>query len=71
MNNLKNVTFGHLTKFIFIQLPILLLLNISIPVVDNSLEMNGWSKLLNTLQIIILPLVIVFVSDGTYCTYDN
>lgn len=47
-----------------IKSPIVLVLNICVPVVDPSLELNGWSKLLNTSQVIILPVTLSFAMKG-------
>lgn len=59
---------GHLVWAnitLLFQSPIALLLKIVIPIVDTNLEINGWSKLLNTLQIIILPMFLAFITQGT------
>lgn len=50
---------------VYFQSPTALLLNLCIPVVDADLKINGWSKLLNSLQIIILPMVITILNRGT------
>lgn len=43
-----------------IKSPIILLLRIFIPVVDYDLDDCGWSKLLNCVQIVLLPAIILF-----------
>ncbi|XP_070490139.1 mitochondrial sodium/calcium exchanger protein-like [Chironomus tepperi] len=56
--------------FMIIKAPILFILTLIIPVVDYSEELHGWSKLLNMLNIIILPqMILLSIHQFTYMIY--
>ena len=38
-------------------------LNMVLPIIDYSMENNGWSKLLNSIQVILLPMVLIFLKQ--------
>lgn len=43
------------------QAPVVLVLNICLPVVDYTLDDHGWSKLLNSTQAFIIPIMIIIL----------
>ncbi|CAG9799842.1 unnamed protein product [Chironomus riparius] len=62
---------GYLGKFfMIIKAPILFLLTLIIPIVDYGEELHGWSKLLNMLNIIILPqMVLLSIHQFTFMIF--
>lgn len=53
--------------YVILRTPYVLVLNIFIPVVDYNEPRNGWSKLLNCIQIVLLPFsLILLLSSGSY-----
>ena len=56
---------GILFKFILIiRSPVMLLLQLFIPVVNPTVEKEGWSKLLNCFQLCVTPTIALFVLNG-------
>ena len=46
---------------VYFQLPLKLILNILVPVVDENLPRNGWSKLLNCVNLVATPILILLI----------
>lgn len=52
---------GRMGKAVMLmKAPVLVFLKMVIPVVDYEIEGNGWSKLLNCIQIVLLPLILIY-----------
>lgn len=47
-----------------VRSPVMLLLQLLIPVVNPTAEKNGWSKLLNCLQLCVTPTIALFLLNG-------
>lgn len=47
--------------FTIYQAPINLILIIIIPCVDYTIDVHGWNKLLNTLQVVCMPLAVMLM----------
>lgn len=45
------------------QMPAEVTLNMVLPIIDYSMENNGWSKLLNSIQVVLLPMVLIFLKQ--------
>ncbi|KAI9576232.1 hypothetical protein GQX74_014292 [Glossina fuscipes] len=59
---------GRMGKTVMLmKAPVLVFLKAVIPVVDYEIDGNGWSKLLNCIQIVLLPLLLIYaiVESGT------
>lgn len=63
-----------------IKAPFVLILRVLIPIVDLEVEGNGWSKMLNCMQIVVLPAFITLITSKSliilyiqflyfYCNY--
>lgn len=46
-----------------IKAPINLCLTLIIPCVDETLPLNGWSKLLNTIQVVLMPCAVLLMKQ--------
>ncbi|XP_055850172.1 mitochondrial sodium/calcium exchanger protein-like isoform X2 [Episyrphus balteatus] len=55
--------------FVVLKIPINLFLCILVPAVDFNLEQDGWSKLLNCLQIVIMPAAICAITVSEYTIF--
>uniref|UniRef100_A0A1B0G3U1 Sodium/calcium exchanger membrane region domain-containing protein n=1 Tax=Glossina morsitans morsitans TaxID=37546 RepID=A0A1B0G3U1_GLOMM len=52
---------GRMGKVVMLmKAPVLVFLKVVIPVVDYEIEGNGWSKLLNCIQMVLLPLLLIY-----------
>lgn len=55
---------GCLERFMcIIKAPINLCLTLVIPCVDETLPRNGWSKLLNTMQVVLMPVAVLVMKQ--------
>lgn len=58
---------SRLFKIILIvRSPVMLLLQLFIPVVDPTAEKRGWSKLLNCFQLCVTPTIALYLLNGTF-----
>lgn len=55
---------------LIIRSPVMLLLQLFIPVVNPTAEKRGWSKLLNCFQLCTTPTIALFVLNGTSNLYN-
>lgn len=53
----------------FFKIPVILLILLFIPIVDYTIENHGWTKLLNSLQIITLPIGIILIKQCNFYSY--
>lgn len=49
---------------LIVRSPVMLLLQLFIPVVDPTVEKKGWSKLLNCFQLCVTPTIALFLLNG-------
>ncbi|XP_012222241.1 mitochondrial sodium/calcium exchanger protein-like [Linepithema humile] len=54
-----------------VRAPIMFLLQLFIPVVNPTVEKNGWSKLLNCLQLCVTPTIALFLLNVWQTTFGN
>lgn len=58
---------SRLFKIILVvRSPVMLLLQLFIPVVDPTAEKRGWSKLLNCFQLCVTPTIALYLLNGTF-----
>ena len=58
-------TASHLIKFVLIiRSPVMLLLQLFVPVVNVTAVKRGWSKLLNCFQLCVTPTMMLFLLNG-------
>uniref|UniRef100_A0A182PRB9 Sodium/calcium exchanger membrane region domain-containing protein n=1 Tax=Anopheles epiroticus TaxID=199890 RepID=A0A182PRB9_9DIPT len=57
--------------FFLLKAPFLLLLLLTIPIVDTTVERDGWCKLLNICHCLTLPLLIVFINGVAFIKLAN
>lgn len=55
---------GLLRTLLVIRSPFMFLLQLFVPVVNETAEKRGWSKLLNCLQLCVTPIIVLFFFDG-------
>uniref|UniRef100_A0A1A9WBV5 Sodium/calcium exchanger membrane region domain-containing protein n=1 Tax=Glossina brevipalpis TaxID=37001 RepID=A0A1A9WBV5_9MUSC len=63
---------GRFGKAIMLmKAPVLVFLKAFIPVVDYEVEGNGWSKLLNCIQLVLLPLLLIYAMSTNKKLFEN